>query len=258
MAKPSKTIFITGAGAGIGAATARLFVSKGWRVGLYDRDLDAVTELSQELGDTTVAGPLDVTDADQWEMALSDFMAWAGRLDVLFNNAGILYSGEFESIPLAEQIRTMRVNVEGVLIGCHSAFKYLRQNKGTRVINMSSASAIYGQINLASYSSSKFAVRGLTEALDGEWRKYGIRVMDIMPLFVQTGMVKDMNAGSIRRMGVKLTAEAIAATAWRVATAPLLMTKIHNPVGLSTHVLYKVSGLTPDRLNRFVNHVVGH
>ena len=94
---------------------------------------------------------------------------------------------------------------------------YLKQASFARVINLSSASAIYGQADLASYATSKFAVRGLTEGLDIEWQKYGIRVFDVMPLFVSTAMVKDMQAESIKKMGVHLKAEDVAQDIFKLA-----------------------------------------
>lgn len=250
----TKAIFITGAGAGIGAATAKLFLKKGWKVGLYDRDKQALAQLASHYSNDKVrAGYLDVTDAAGWQSCLEDFFAWSGRLDVLLNNAGILYSGPFEDTALEKHVKTFQVNVEGVLNGCHAALPYLKQSRDSRIINLSSASAIYGQADLASYSSSKFAVRGLTEALDVEWKKYGVRVLDIMPMFVQTAMVTDMNAGSIRKMGVHLTAEHVAKVIYQASTASHRYAKTHWPVGLSSKAFFSLYGLAPFRVTRWIN-----
>lgn len=257
-----KSIFITGAGAGIGAATAKLFIQHSWRVGLYDRDLDAVQTLAAQLGSNAHAGLLDVTDETQWHSALSDFLAWADRLDVLLNNAGILYSGGFESISTTDHIRLINVNITGLTLGCHAAFTHLKstaaQHGEARLINLSSAGAIYGQASLASYSASKFYVRGLTEALDAEWSAHGIRVMDIMPLFVQTAMVKDMNAASIAKMGVHLSADDVAQTIVQAVNTPAARAKVHWQVGLAAKALYKLTAITPDGLNRAINRWLGH
>jgi NADP-dependent 3-hydroxy acid dehydrogenase YdfG len=253
-----KAILITGAGAGIGAATATFFVQQGWKVGLYDRDEAAVQRLAAQLGTQAHAGRLDVTHHQDWEHALADFVTWAGQLDVLLNNAGILYSGGFEHIDLDDHQRLVQVNIQGLMNGCHSAFRYLKQAKRSRVINLSSASAIYGQSSLASYSASKFFVRGLTEALDGEWKAHGIRVMDIMPLFVQTAMVDGMNAGSVRKLGVHLTPDDVAQVIYKAATAPAWLAPVHWPVGLPAKALYHLVALTPDRINRAVNRWLGH
>ncbi|MFA9202656.1 MAG: SDR family oxidoreductase [Flavobacteriales bacterium] len=254
-----KTIFITGAGAGIGAATARLFAEAGWQVGLFDRDFAAVTQLAREIGhDRAMAGSLDVSNTKQWHSALDGFVQWAGQLDVLLNNAGILYSGAFENTSLEDHSRTIQVNVNGVLNGCHSGFEHLKANThGARIINLSSTSAIYGQTNLASYSASKFAVRGLTEALDNEWKSHNIRVMDIMPMFVQTAMVTNMDAGSIEKMGVHLSAEDVAKVIYKAATANRWLAPTHWPVGLTSKTLYHLSGITPDPLNKLINRWLG-
>jgi len=248
------SIFITGAAAGIGQATARLFAAHGWFVGLYDVDEAGVRALSRELGeDFTCAGKLDVTNTDDWEGALAEFAARAGRLDVLLNNAGILASGPLESIPLARQHRLIDVNIKGVLNGCYLALPYLQRTPRSRVINLCSASALYGQPSLAVYSATKFAVRGLTEALDLEWSEYGIRVMDVLPLFVATDMVTNMNANSFRKMGAKLTAQDVAETIHKAARYDSKIPKVHWTVGFQTRAFYSLSGAAPDLITRFIN-----
>lgn len=199
------SVFISGAAQGIGAEIARLFHKNGYKVGIYDINEEQAQALAAELGTDAKAGYLDVSNYRQWQIALQEFKNWAGELNILVNNAGILYSGPFENTTIQSHHRTVDINIKGVLNGCHTALAHLKEASFARVINLSSASAIYGQADLASYSASKFAVRGLTEALDVEWQKHHIRVLDVMPLFVQTNMVKNMDAGSIQNIGVDLT-----------------------------------------------------
>lgn len=256
-----RSIFITGAAAGIGAATARRFHAQGWVVGLFDVDVTGVERLAAELGNGRVlAGKLDVSNSGDWEAALAAFVEHAGHLDVLVNNAGILASGPFESIPRDRLQRIVDINVTGVINGCHAAFPYLRGRKDARVINMSSASAIYGQPSLAVYSATKFAVRGLTEALDLEWQQHGIRVMDVMPLFVQTAMVQGMDAKAIGRLGVGLGPAEVAAVIYEAATDAPLVPRVHRLVGKQTKLFYKMAGLAPDWLSRLINQQIakGH
>lgn len=208
--KMKHSILISGAAQGIGAEIARVFYQRGYKVGIYDINESLAQNLAQELGPNACAGYLDVSDYSQWQHILKEFTDWAGELNILVNNAGILYSGAFENIDIKSHQRTININVNGVINGCHAALPYLKQASFARVINLSSASAIYGQADLISYSASKFAVRGITEGLDVEWKKYGIRVLDVMPLFVQTAMVNNMDAGSIQNMGVDLTPNDIA------------------------------------------------
>jgi NADP-dependent 3-hydroxy acid dehydrogenase YdfG len=245
-------VFVSGAAAGIGRATARLFASHGWMVGICDIDEPGLGRLQSELGERAIALRLDVTRAEDWHAALEAFFLRTGRLDVLVNNAGILISGPFESSSLARHEALVDVNIKGVINGCYVGREYLARTPGSRLINMSSTAAVYGQASLATYSATKFAVRGLSEALNIEWQDQGIRVMDVMPLFVQTGMVKDMDAMSVRRLGVRLTPEDVASVIYRAATYRGSMGKVHWPVGLGAKLLHAMNGAGPDRLARFV------
>lgn len=254
-----KAIFITGAAQGIGKSVAERFAREGWLVGAYDRNAAALEALRAQLGaDRCVAETLDVTDAAAWDGALERFWyAAGGRLDVLLNNAGIATSGAFQDIPLAAHHAIVDVNLKGVINGCHAGFSYLRRTPDARLINLASASAIYGAADLASYSATKFAVRGLTEALDLEWRALGIRVCDIWPLFVRTQMVAGLSTGSLKSLGVRLTAEDVANTVWKAATGR--SRKVHWRVGAQTHLVYQAACFLPDALNRAVTaRLSGH
>ena len=145
------SIFISGAAQGIGAAIATLFYQQGYKVGIYDINIDQAQALAQQLGTRAKAGLLDVSDYSQWQHTLSEFQAWSGEINVLVNNAGILYSGAFEQTDITAHHRTIDINVKGVLNGCHAALPYLQKASFARVINLSSASAIYGQPDLVTY-----------------------------------------------------------------------------------------------------------
>lgn len=249
-----RSIFISGAAQGIGAAIARTFYQQGYKVGIYDINEASAQHLAAQLGNNAKAGKLDVSDYAQWQNALEEFSTWAGQLNVLVNNAGILYSGAFEKTDIQAHQRTINVNVNGVLNGCHAALPFLKQASFARVINVSSASAIYGQPDLISYSASKFAVRGITEGLDVEWQKYGIRVLDVMPLFVQTAMVADMDAASIQNIGVDLKPQDIAEQVLKlVQSKGTLFTQTHHPIGLKTKIMYQLSSISPQIINRLGN-----
>ncbi len=246
-------IFVTGAASGIGRACAERFAQRGWFVGLYDVNADGVAELAATLGDgNAVSGTLDVSDPEAWQRALADFWAHSGqRLDVLLNNAGILATGPFADVALDRHYAMLAVNVKGMITGCHSAFPYLRQTPGARVINMASATAIYGQPELATYSATKFAVRGLTEGLDLEWSQFGIRVSDVWPSFVKTAMADDYGRiASARSLGIRLTPADVASTVWACATAKDFMHKTHWTVGLQAWLLALGTRLAPALLSR--------
>lgn len=255
-------IFITGAAAGIGRATAQRFAREGWRVGLYDVNEAGVQALRGELGeDNAVAGRLDVTDAAQFAAALGAFFAAAGnRLDVLFNNAGIVTVDAFATTPLARHHAVIDVNFKGVVNGAHAAFPYLKQTPGARMISMSSASAIYGPPEFATYAATKFAVKGLSESLDIEWRRHGIAVRDLLPLFVDTPMVRqfEMHPKSMDALGLRLTADDLAAAVWRAAHWRL-WPRVHWYPGLQTWLLALAQKLSPAWINRLTTRLVaGH
>jgi NAD(P)-dependent dehydrogenase (short-subunit alcohol dehydrogenase family) len=178
-------------------------------VDVDDAGLDALAEALP--GDALVTAELDVTDAAGWERVVAATAArTGGRLDVLVNNAGVLAAGPFADLPLARQLRLVDVNLGGVVTGCAAAFPYLQ--RGSCVVNLASASALYGQPGLAVYSATKAAVCALTEALDLEWQRHGIRVVDVLPLFVETGMVREAaEVRSLRTLGVHLTPQDVAA-----------------------------------------------
>jgi NADP-dependent 3-hydroxy acid dehydrogenase YdfG len=243
----NRTVFITGAAAGIGRATALTFARSSYTVGGYDIDETGLGSLTDEigaLGGKAVTGHLDVTDADEMAQRLSEFTeAAGGRLNVMINNAGILRAGRFEDIDLSAQLKQIDINAKGVVIGLHAAFPYLRATPNPVVVNLASASAIYGQAELATYSATKFFVRGITEALDIEWNRYDIRVIAMWPLYVKTAMTEDVKTGTTESLGIRLTAQDVA-DAILAAVEPSLprraIRQVHFPVGLQT----KASALT--------------
>lgn len=245
-----RSILITGAGSGIGAATARLFHARGWAVGLLDLDGPALAQLAAELVGAWHA-QVDVCDEAAVKQALAEFCGGhKGQLHVLFNGAGILRCGPFEQISLADQLRTLQINLAGLLTLTHSAFPYLKATPQAQVINMGSASGLYGVPQMATYSASKCAVRGFTEALELEWAAHGIRVGDLMPPFVNTPMVTDQDSRPpvMRRLGVRLNADDIALAAWQQVQAP----KVHRPVSLQFSLLYWLDQFSPSALSRLV------
>ncbi|MBN1652235.1 MAG: SDR family oxidoreductase [Deltaproteobacteria bacterium] len=216
-----KTIIVTGAGAGIGRETALLFANRGWFVGIFDIDEQALRSLQSEIGkDNSCLQVVDVTDIDGVRNAVSRFAQAAdNRLDVLFNNAGIARMGLNESIDIADQQRIVAVNFTGVLNCIDASLQLLKETTGARIITMSSSSTIYGIPELAVYSATKHAVSALTEALDIELRRHDIRVSDILAPYVKTGMVTrtDERSYSVKTMGVNLEPARVAETVWKAA-----------------------------------------
>lgn len=260
-----KSVFITGAAAGIGRATALAFAKKGFTVGGYDIDEVGLKTLADEidrLGSAAIVGHLDVTDADEMTQRVGEFAKSAGdRLDVMINNAGILRAGRFEEMDIAGHHKEIDINAKGVVNGLYAAFPYLKATPNSVVVNLASASAIYGQAELANYSATKFFVRGITEALDLEWERYGIRVIAMWPLFVQTGMLENVKTGTTESLGIRLTAQDIA-DAIVAATEPSKLRRaihqVHFPVGAQTKVLAAGSHFSPGWLTRLINKRLAH
>ena len=242
-----KTILITGAASGIGKATAELFYGQGWLVGLFDLNLEPLQQLSAHWDQARYfLGTMDVTDAGQFAAGIQAFVTSAGKLDVLFNCAGVLEIGDFESIPLQRHYQILDINNKGVLNGCYAALPFLKQNPGSRVINMSSSSSLYGVPGFASYSASKFWVKGFTEALNVEWSRFDIQVSDVEPPFVKTPMLSGKQAKLIDRLGVNLTAEDIAQTVWTAAADK----QTHHPVSNQYKFLRGLSKALPEVATR--------
>jgi NAD(P)-dependent dehydrogenase (short-subunit alcohol dehydrogenase family) len=219
----TQSVFITGAGSGIGRAAARRFSRGGWLVGAFDVDPQGLAETCRELPpERTVQGPLDVTDPHAWERAVALFaQATDGHMHVLLNNAGVLHFGPFGSLDRASAARMIDINARGVVEGVYASLALLENTPGATVLNMASGSALYGPPDMAVYAATKFFVRGFTEALDLELAPKGVRVCGIFPGFVATPMVAQQafTPGSLKSLGVHLQAEHVASLLWRVAHA---------------------------------------
>ena len=139
--------------------------------------------------------------------------------------------------------------------GLYAAFPYLRATPRPVVVNLASASAIYGQPELATYSATKFFVRGITEALDIEWDRYDIRVISMWPLYVSTAMTENVKTGTTESLGIHLTAQDVADAIVAAVEPPLLrriIHQVHFPVGRQTKAS-ALSGRLPLWLQRLLN-----
>ncbi|MFI4976821.1 MAG: SDR family oxidoreductase [Caulobacterales bacterium] len=183
-----KSIFITGAASGMGLETARLFAGEGWFVGAFDVNEAGLAALGAEIGaDKHLFRRLDVTDRSDYLAAVEAFgAATGGRMDILFNNAGIGRGGFFDEMAWEDVMAVVNTNFVGVLIGIHAATPLLKATPGALCFTTSSSSATFGMAGIAVYSATKHAVKGLTEALSVELKRYGVRAADTLPGLIDT------------------------------------------------------------------------
>lgn len=187
-----KTVLITGASRGIGAATARLFAQKGWAVAVnYRNSREAAEELVSEIrknGGTALAIPADVGDPEQVEALFRTAEQELGQIEALVNNAGIAQQKLFTDLTDEDWDELFRVDVKGVFLCCRRALPaMIRRHRGV-IVNISS---MWGQVGASCevhYSAAKAAVIGLTRALAKEVGPSGIRVNCIAPGVIQTEM----------------------------------------------------------------------
>lgn len=250
------TIFITGAAAGIGKETALLFAQKGWFVGLYDINEAALTPLVEAIGqDQCCAGRIDVSSIDAVQKAIEHFAeVTKGRFNVLFNNAGIIHAGAIDEISLEDQKRLIDINVWGVLNCTIQALPYLKTSTPARIVNMSSASAIYGHPALTAYAASKMAVRSMTQGLDLGLARHGIKVADIMPIWVHTNLAQDAanQWKGLTMAEVKITPQKVAQTVWNAVHR----SRLHWLLGAETRFYNFLTKVLPNRLTRLTAGIV--
>ncbi len=253
-----KTIFITGGASGIGRAVAAKFGQQGWFVGIADINESGARETAAMLpvGASSVHR-LDVRDRAAWDAALADCAkASSGRIDVVFNNAGIPLGGNLIENNTAEIERCLDINLKGVLFGAQAAHPWLKASApGSCLLNTASAAGIYGTPGAAVYSATKFGVRAITECLDAEWAADQIKVCDLMPGFIDTPLI-DMNpnAGSnqdirttVIEAGLEITpVSEVAEAAWKAVHGK----DLHTRVGKTAHRLAFAARWMPGQLRK--------
>lgn len=190
------SILITGASSGIGHATALEFLKAGWRVGLLARRAEPLEKIAARHSGAIVL-PADVTDPDAMAAAFDRFVDKAGRLDALFNNAGIFGPmGPIDEIPLTEWDRVLNVNLRGMFIAAQLAFGQMRRQspQGGRIINNGSLSAHNPRPGSVCYTTTKHAITGLTRSLSLDGREFDIACGQIDIGNARTELVENLQA----------------------------------------------------------------
>jgi NAD(P)-dependent dehydrogenase (short-subunit alcohol dehydrogenase family) len=190
-----KTAIITGAGSGIGEATARLFVSEGARVAVIDRDESGGQKVAEELGPSSFFLRADVTSATDMESTSRVASERWGRIDILFNNAGVACVGDLHQTSDADWDRVMAINVKGIYLACKYVVPIMINQRSGSIINMAACGAVMALAKRAAYIASKGAVHALTRAMQVDYCRYNIRVNSLLPGTIYTPFVE----GFLRR-----------------------------------------------------------
>ncbi len=204
-----RVVAITGGARGIGKATAAALVRRGCRVAIGDLDADLAERTAGELGGGTLALPLDVTDRASFEAFLAETERQLGPLGVLVNNAGIM-----PVTPLVEESpdsvrRQIEINLIGVITGTQLAIERLRPRGEGTIVNIASQAGKAGIPGIATYSATKHAVVGLSEAVRAELRGTGVEVACVMPTIVNTELTSGVGQKWVKAVEAEDVAEAI-------------------------------------------------
>lgn len=192
----ARTVIVTGAGGGIGAATVGLLVARGANVLAVDIDGDALTRLSGDGEAAITARIADVSDEQAARACVTEALERFGRLDALFNNAAIVGPVQaIDAYPSEEFDRVLRTNVRGVWLCAKYAIPALRTVSGGSIVNNASSAGLMGWPSLSGYVCAKHAVIGLTRALAAESAAAGIRVNALCPGPTDTAMLRTIGDG---------------------------------------------------------------
>jgi NAD(P)-dependent dehydrogenase (short-subunit alcohol dehydrogenase family) len=191
-----KVVAITGGARGIGKATATALVRKGCRVAIGDLDLALAEQTAAELGGGTIAVGLDVTDRDSFAAFLDEAERQLGPLDVVVNNAGIMPVTPFVEESEDSIRRQVDINLHGVIAGTQMAIERMQPRGSGHIVNIASQAGKGGVPGIATYSATKHAVVGLSEAVRTELRGSGLEVSCVMPTVVNT----ELTAGVGQRL----------------------------------------------------------
>ena len=223
-----KTIIITGAGSGIGAATARAFLDNGNNVGLVGRRAETLEATASGYKNALIL-PCDVADPAAVDDAFASAIKAWGRLDTLFNNAGIgSFSTTIDEISIETWLEVVSINLTGSFLCARAAFKMMRAQspQGGRIINNGSISAHSPRPGSTPYTSTKHAITGLTKSLSLDGRQFNICASQIDIGNALTEMAQSMTKGMPQPNGsitpeATMDVEHVASTVFHMANLPL-------------------------------------
>jgi len=188
-----RSIAITGAGSGFGAALAHHYASEGWKVAVTDIDEDrALKTLSdlEQYGGGHFSMLLDITRADHWQQLENAVTRQWGGLEVLVNNAGVAASGNVEDTSMEDWEWILDIDLMGVVRGCHQFSGMMKRQQSGHIVNISSFAGLAGLPFISAYGVAKAGVVALSEALRAEMHPHGVGVTVACPAFVKTGLLE--------------------------------------------------------------------
>ena len=220
---------VTGANRGIGRVTALSLAKEGWHVALLGRDLAGVAAVALEIGDAALPVQCDVADRESVKQAFATIKESFGRLDLLFNNAGVVPPAALlEDVAQEDWERIFDINVGGTFYCTQEAFSIMKSQEpqGGRIINNGSLSAHAPRPNSAPYTASKHAITGLTRATSLDGRKYNIACGQIDIGNADTSMASSQREGALQPNGTRLSepvinAQILADAVVHMASLPL-------------------------------------
>jgi len=200
-----KVAFVTGGASGIGAALTTELVGGGAEVWIADRQINLAQELAQRLssdGARAHAIELDVRDYPSFERAVAEAVQQSGRVDYLFNNAGIGVSGEIDSYSLDDWNDVFDVNLRGVVHGIQAVYPVMIRQRSGHIVNTASMAGLTTTVSQASYTASKHAVVAISRTLRVEAERHGVQVSALCPGVIRTPILTGGEYGRINQPGV--------------------------------------------------------
>jgi NADP-dependent 3-hydroxy acid dehydrogenase YdfG len=199
-----KVAFVTGGASGIGAALTSELVAGGAEVWIADRQIGRAQELAQRLSGAGVvhAIELDVRDYPSFERAVADAVQESGRIDYLFNNAGIGVSGEIDSYTLDDWNDVFDVNLRGVVHGIQAVYPVMIRQGFGHIVNTASMAGLTTTVGQASYTATKHAVVAISRTLRVEAERHGVQVSALCPGVIRTPILTGGEYGRINQPGV--------------------------------------------------------
>ncbi len=211
---------VTGGASGIGRALCEELARRGVAVVVADLNADGAAAVAAAItasGGKASAAGLDVRRADEVERVYSEAAAAHGRLDYVFNNAGLSTVGEVRDLDLAHWRKVVDVNLMGVIHGVHTAYRIMTAQESGHIVNTASLAGLVGFPTALPYATTKYAVVGLSLSLRAEGAALGVKVSVVCPGFIQTGIfdasdyVRSDKEGAVSMIPVKMIAPAAAA-----------------------------------------------